>query len=72
MTNSSIQPGQLWRSNLTGEEWMVTRSYSELFSTYVVLRKVGAGEPETRRLKVQRTAEGTSLPGFTLIRNPES
>jgi hypothetical protein len=72
MTNSSIQPGQLWRSNLTGEEWMVTRSYSELFSTYVVLRKVGAGEPETRRLKVQRTAEETSLPGFTLIRNPES
>jgi hypothetical protein len=50
---------------------MVTRSYSELFSTYVVLRKVGTGE-ETRRLKVERTAEGPSLPGFTLILNPES
>ena len=51
---------------------MVTRSYSELFATYVVLRKVGTGEGETRRLKVERTAEGPSLPGFTLILNPES
>jgi hypothetical protein len=51
---------------------MVTRSYPELFATYVVLRKVGTGEGETRRLKVERTAEGPSLPGFTLIRNPES
>jgi hypothetical protein len=43
-----------------------------LFATYVVLRKVGAGAGETRRLKVERTAEGLSLPGFTLILNPES
>jgi len=57
---------------LTGEDWMVTRSYSELFATYVVLRKVGSGERETRRLKVERTAEGPSLPGLTLILNPES
>jgi hypothetical protein len=51
---------------------MVTRSYSELFATYVVLRKVGTTEGETRRLKVEGTAEGLSLPGFTLIQNPES
>jgi hypothetical protein len=70
--NSSIHPGRLWRSNLTGEDWMVTRSYSELFATYVVLRKVGTAEGETRRLKVERSAEGLSLPGFTLIQNSES
>ena len=51
---------------------MVTRSYSELFATYVVLRKVGAGKDETRRLKVEKTAEGLALPGFTVILNPES
>jgi hypothetical protein len=51
---------------------MVTRSYSELFDTYVVLRKAGAGESETRRLKVERTAEGLSLPGFTFILSPDS
>lgn len=51
---------------------MVTRSYAELFVTYVVLRQVGTGESETRRLKVERTWEGLSLPGFTLILNPES
>ena len=57
---------------MTGEEWMVTRSYSELFATYVVLSKVGTGARETRRLKIERTAEGSCLPGFTLILNPES
>jgi len=51
---------------------MVTRSYSELFATYVVLRKVRAVEGEARRLKVEETTEGPSLPGFTLILNPES
>jgi len=51
---------------------MVTRSYAELFATYVVLRKVGTGESETRRLEVERNAGGPSLPGFTLILNPES
>ena len=51
---------------------MVTRSYSELLATYVVLRRVGSAERETRRVKVERTAEGPSLPGFTLILNPES
>jgi len=57
---------------VTGEEWMVTRSYLELFATYVVLSKVGTGARETRRLKIERTAEGSCLPGFTLILNPES
>jgi hypothetical protein len=51
---------------------MVTRSYSELFATYVVLRKVEGGHSEIRRLKVEKTAEGLSLSGFTFIRNPES
>ncbi len=50
---------------------MVTRSYSELLATSVVLRKVGVGVSETRRLKVEKAAEGVSLPGFTLILNPE-
>ena len=51
---------------------MVIRSYSELLAIYVVLRNVGVGVSETRRLKVDKAAEGVSLPGFTLISNPES
>jgi len=61
----------MWRSNQTGEVWMITRSYSELFGTFVVLRKEGSAESETRRLRVEKSAQGVSLPGFTLVSSQE-
>ena len=38
---SSIQLGQLWQFEETGENWLITRVYSEVFASYAVLRKVG-------------------------------
>ena len=51
----SIQLGQLWRADDTSDTWLVTKTYSELFSSYVVLRKVGGSDAEVRRVKIEKT-----------------
>ena len=72
MAVPSILLGQLWRLDETGDTWLVTKVYSELFSSYVVLRKVGASENEVRRVKVEKTGQGVVLPGFTFSQESES
>lgn len=64
MSSRKIQIGQLWKSLQTGETFLVTRVYTEALSTIVVLRKSGAEDESQLRIKVKRTAEGQSLPGF--------
>jgi len=68
----SIQLGQLWRSDESGDNWLITKAYSELFSSYVVLRKVGGSEAEVRRVKIEKTGQGVALPGFTFSQETES
>ncbi|HEX5483437.1 MAG TPA: hypothetical protein VFZ08_12505, partial [Terriglobia bacterium] len=65
MRASEIKPGQIWRSNETGEEWLVTKTYRELFDSYIVLRKIGGSESDVRRLKAEKGE--VILPGFTLV-----
>lgn len=64
MAVPSIQLGQLWKLTETGDTWLVTKVYSEVFTTYAVLRKVGGGEADVRRVKVEKGAGGISLSGF--------
>lgn len=61
----TIQLGQMWRSDETGDMWLVTKVYPELFGSFAVLRKVGGTDADVRRVKVGRTDEGVTLPGFT-------
>ena len=68
----SIQLGQLWRADDTSDNWLVTKTYSGLFSNYVVLRKVGSSEAEVRRVKIEKTGQGVTLPGFTFSQETES
>ena len=68
----SILLGQLWRSDETGDNWLVTKTYSELFSSYVVLRKVGGAEAEVRRVKIEKTGQDVTLPGFTFSQEADS
>ena len=72
MAVPSILLGQLWRSDETGENWLVTKTYSELFSSYVVLRKVGGSVAVVRRVKFEKTGQGVTLPGFTFSQEAES
>lgn len=68
----SIQLGQLWKLNDTGDTWLVTKTYSEAFASYAMLRKVGGTDAEVRRVKVDKSAEGSTLPGFTFAQEAEA
>jgi hypothetical protein len=68
---SAIQLGQLWRVGETGENWLVTRVYKELFTSYAVLRKVGGTDADVRRVKVERSADGVTLPGYVFAQESE-
>ncbi len=72
MAVSSIQLGQLWRANDTGDTWLVTKLYSEVFASYAVLRKVGGGDADVRRVKVEKSAEGVGLPGYVFTQESDT
>ena len=57
--------GQVWKQDETGDTYLVTKIYSEVFSTFAMLRKVGGGTDDVKRVKVSQQADGVSLPGFT-------
>jgi hypothetical protein len=63
----SIRLGQVWRNNDSGQDYLITKVYSEVFTQYAVLRpaEVTAPDAPTTRVKVAKGAEGVSLPGFT-------
>ena len=67
MAVKSIQLGQVWRQNQSGQDYLVTKVYHEVFSQYAVLRpaEVTAPDAPTVRVKVSRGSDGVSLPGFT-------
>jgi len=67
MAVKSIQLGQVWRKDENGQDYLVTKVYSEVFTQYAVLRpaEVNAPDAPTVKVKVTRSAEGAALPGFT-------
>ena len=72
MPTTTIQLGQLWKLNETGDTWLVTKIYSEAFSSYAMLRKVGGTDAEVRRVKVDKSAEAATLPGYTFAQESEA
>jgi hypothetical protein len=71
MPVSKIQIGQLWKKDDTADTYLVTRVYSEALSTMAVLRKSGAENEALIRVKVGRTANGPTLPGFSPAQEDE-
>ena len=67
MAVKSIQLGQVWRNDNDGQDYLVTKLYSEVFSQFAVLRPalVTAPDAPTVRVKVAKAADGASLPGYT-------
>lgn len=63
MAVKKILLGQVWRKDDTNDDYLVTKLYNEVFTTYAVLRKVG-GE-EIRRVKVEKQGDSSLLRGFT-------
>lgn len=72
MAVRALQLGQLWRRDASGDVFLVTKLYSEVFSQMAVLRRApgaGVAEGETIRVKVMRNAAGASLPGYTFTQD---
>ena len=67
----SILLGQIWQLQATGDNWLVTKVYSDVFALYAVLRKVGGTDSDIRRVKVEKGAEGAGLPGFRLTQEAD-
>ncbi len=66
MKPSRIEVGQVWRKADSEQNFLVTRIYTEALSTYAVLRPAGAENSAMLKVKVQRTPEGQTLPGFSI------
>lgn len=67
MAVKSVKLGQVWRKDDDGNDYLVTKVYSEVFTQYAVLRPAAVTAPDapTTRVKVAKSADGISLPGFT-------
>lgn len=72
MPVSTIQLGQLWKLSETGDTWLVTKIYSEAFASYAMLRKVGGTDADVRRVKVDKSADGVTLPGYTFAQEADA
>jgi hypothetical protein len=63
----NIKLGQVWRQDATGQDHLVTKVYSEVFTQYAVLRPCGGhcAERAVVKVKVAKSADGVTLPGFS-------
>jgi len=73
MSVKSIQLGQVWRNDADALNYLVTKIYSEVFTQYAILRRADAtaASGETTRVKVQKNADGATLPGYTFTQESE-
>jgi hypothetical protein len=69
----AVQAGQVWRSDESGDNFLVTKVYGELFTQYAMLRpaRVSAPEAETIRVKIARAESGMTLPGYTFTQDSQ-
>ena len=72
MAVRALQLGLLWRRDSSGDVFLVTKLYSEVFSQIAVLRRApvaATNEGETIRVKVLREDSGATLPGYTFTQD---
>ena len=71
MAVKTIQLGQIWREESSGQNFLVTKVYTEVFSQLAILRPADASAPSaaTRRIKVSKTPQGLMLPGYVFTQD---
>jgi hypothetical protein len=67
-----LQVGQVWKKDESGEQYLVTKVYNEALATFAVLRKAGAESEPPVRVKVSRTGQALSIPGFTFTQESDT
>ena len=73
MAVKAIQLGQVWRHDESGQNYLVTKLYNEVFAQYAMLRQADANAEnvDTIRVKVQKTSDGATLPGYTFTQDSQ-
>ena len=73
MPVKSIQLGQVWRNDQNGQNYLVTKLYSEVFTQYAMLREANANAANagTTRVKVQKVGDIATLPGYTYTQDSQ-
>ena len=73
MPVKSIQLGQVWRNDQDGQNYLVTKLYNEIFTQDAMLRpaSASAATTDTVRVKVTKSADGASLPGYTFAQDSQ-
>jgi hypothetical protein len=73
MPVKAIQLGQVWRNDKSGQNYLVTKLYSEVFAQYAMLREANANAAnvDTVRVKVQKFSDGATLPGYTYTQDSQ-
>jgi hypothetical protein len=68
-----IQLGQVWRNNADSQNYLVTKLYNEVFTQYAILRRADAtaATGDTTRVKVQKSGDAYTLPGYTFTQDSE-
>jgi hypothetical protein len=62
-----VSLGEMWRSEATGDVYVVTSFCREVLSCYAYLRSVERGKSESlKRVKLLKTDFGETLVGFTM------
>ena len=71
MPTQRVIVGQVWRRNDDDEMFLVTRLYNQALATIAILRPTGAANSALLRIKVESTAAGQTLPGFSIAHSLE-
>ena len=67
MHGRKISVGEMWRSEASGEVYIVTSFCKEVFSSYACLRNVAPQNSESlRKAKMLKTESGETLIGFRI------
>ncbi len=68
MAVKNIKLGQVWRQDASGQDFLVTKVYSEVFTQYAVLRPAEVNAPNVPgiKVKVAKSADGVALAGLQL------
>jgi hypothetical protein len=62
-----ISAGQMWKSEQTGEVFVVTSLYNDVLTSFAILRRSTPPTSDvSKRAKIVKTAHGESLVGFTM------
>lgn len=71
MSVRRILLGQVWKKVETNETYLVTKIYNEALATFAVLRKTGSETDAPLRIKVARSGDGQTLPGFVYTQDAD-